>query len=147
MTIKLWFLMKCEFLILTQNIRKKCYCRIFVQFVQKVPLLSMLLHPKKSPLYTCILVLGWKKKYKFKTKFSLLCDSTCSHGEWKCHYSTQCQKQKSRSCQIAVLGKKSQSDCPRGFFCKVQIPGIPEANIPDVAVCVPDDSSSMLTYE
>ncbi|CAH3147100.1 unnamed protein product [Pocillopora meandrina] len=72
------------------------------------------------------------------------CEScTCSHGEWKCHYSTQCQKQKSRSCQIAVLGKKSQSDCPRGFFCKVQIPGIPEANIPDVAVCVPDDSSNI----
>lgn len=44
---------------------------------------------------------------------------------------------------MAVLGKKPQSDCPRGFFCKVQIAGIPEANIPDVAVCVPDDPTNV----
>ena len=51
---------------------------------------------------------------------------------------------KARSCRVDALGRNLQSDCPRGFWCKVQIPGIPEANIPDVAVCIPRVATSML---
>ncbi|XP_078379710.1 cysteine-rich motor neuron 1 protein-like isoform X2 [Oculina patagonica] len=64
---------------------------------------------------------------------------TCFHGEWKCRTTDQCEPSKSRSCTVAVdtLGRTLQSDCPKGFWCKVQIPGIPEAGIPEVAVCTP----------
>ena len=74
-----------------------------------------------------------------------LCDSNCVHGEWKCRKATQCE-QKPQSCTIAAdsLGRRIQSDCPRGFWCKVQIPGIPDAGIPEVAVCVPGKPTSTL---
>lgn len=77
----------------------------------------------------------------------VLFDSTCFHGEWKCRTTAPCQQPKSRSCSVAVdsLGRTLQSDCPKGYWCKVQIPGIPEANIPEVAVCTPEHPTSMLT--
>ena len=75
-----------------------------------------------------------------------LCDSNCVHGEWKCRKATQCELQEPQSCTIAAdsLGRSVQSDCPRGFWCKVQIPGIPDAGIPEVAVCVPGKQTGML---
>lgn len=42
------------------------------------------------------------------------------------------------------FGRSTRSDCPKGFWCKVQIPGIPEAGIPEVAVCVPEKSTGTL---
>lgn len=63
----------------------------------------------------------------------------CFHGEWRCRRTSQCGPQKSRSCTVTLnsLGRNVQSDCPKGYWCKVQIPGIPEAGIPEVAMCVP----------
>lgn len=63
----------------------------------------------------------------------------CFHGEWRCRRTSQCGPQKPRSCTVALnsLGRNVQSDCPKGYWCKVQIPGIPEAGIPEVAMCVP----------
>lgn len=74
-------------------------------------------------------------------------ESSCFHGEWKCRTTAPCQQPKSRSCSVAVdsLGRTLQSDCPKGYWCKVQIPGIPEANIPEVAVCTSEHPTSMLT--
>lgn len=77
---------------------------------------------------------------------SFLCDSNCFHGEWKCRRTRQCEQQKPQSCTVAEdsLGRSVQSSCPRGFYCKVQIPGIPDAGIPEVAVCVPGKPTGML---
>ena len=71
--------------------------------------------------------------------FYFLLLSNCFHGEWRCRRTSQCGPQKPRSCTVTLnsLGRNVQSDCPKGYWCKVQIPGIPEAGIPEVAMCVP----------
>ena len=74
-----------------------------------------------------------------------VCNSNCFHGEWKCRRASQCEQQKPQSCSVAVdsLGRSVQADCPKGFWCKVQIPGIPDAGIPAVAVCIPGEPTGM----
>ncbi|XP_020611103.1 papilin-like isoform X3 [Orbicella faveolata] len=88
------------------------------------------------------------KTYSFgekRTRKNSCEQCTCFHGEWKCRTTAPCQQPKSRSCSVAVdsLGRTLQSDCPKGYWCKVQIPGIPEANIPEVAVCTPEHPTNI----
>lgn len=65
---------------------------------------------------------------------------SCDSG-LKCVHRICTNVQKSpKPCTVSkdILGRRvnDQSDCPRGFWCKVQFPGIPDAGIPDLAVCV-----------
>lgn len=66
--------------------------------------------------------------------------SVCRHGDWICSAKKPC-KESLEFCTVfddPSSGKLS-STCPAGFMCKVQIPSIPEQNIPGVGKCVPSN--------
>ncbi|XP_029197968.1 cysteine-rich motor neuron 1 protein-like [Acropora muricata] len=58
----------------------------------------------------------------------------CDPGLRCVHGICSSAKKKPQPCTPRSLNV--QSDCPSGFWCKIQIPGIPDADIPDLAVCV-----------
>ncbi|KAK3733930.1 hypothetical protein QZH41_009597 [Actinostola sp. cb2023] len=63
--------------------------------------------------------------------------SVCHHGDWVCKTKKHCQDTLDF---CTVFNDPSTglvtSTCPEGFWCKVQIPSIPEQNIPGVGKCV-----------
>ncbi|XP_031559263.1 cysteine-rich motor neuron 1 protein-like isoform X2 [Actinia tenebrosa] len=64
----------------------------------------------------------------------------CYHGDWKCNTKKHCQD-RIDFCTVFNDPKGGLiSTCPPGYWCKVQIPSIPEQNIPGVGRCVPTKS-------
>ncbi|XP_048588426.1 uncharacterized protein LOC5502690 isoform X2 [Nematostella vectensis] len=81
---------------------------------------------------------GQTYRYGDSRKGSMPCEKcVCHHGEWRCRTKMHCRDQL-RTCSIfqSSAGEES-STCPPGYWCKVQIPGIPDQGIPEVGVCVP----------
>ena len=93
--------------------------------------------------YTCMLYTAMinitKKRYTFWC-------SACYHGEWKCNTKPNCRETFPACTTFKDTNGQMTSSCPRGEWCKVQIPGIPSEGIPDVAVCVSNTPPSKFFF-